>query len=60
MQPVIEHISANLDKPLPVAELAEIAGLSRAHFSRVFAASEGMPPAEFVLQQADAAGGASS
>jgi AraC-like DNA-binding protein len=51
MQHVIDHILANLDKPLPVEELARISGLSRAHFSRVFATSEGMPPAEFVLQK---------
>ncbi|TPK67583.1 AraC family transcriptional regulator [Mesorhizobium sp. B2-4-19] len=51
MQPVIDHINANLDKPLPVAELVQISGLSRAHFSRRFAESEGLPPAEFVLQQ---------
>jgi AraC-like DNA-binding protein len=51
MQPVIDHINANLDKPLPVGELAEIVGLSRAHFSRSFAESEGVPPAEYVLQQ---------
>ena len=51
MQPVIDHINANLDKPLPVAELVQISGLSRAHFSRCFAESEGIPPAEFVLQQ---------
>ena len=51
MQMVIDYINANLDKPLPVEELAEVGGLSRAHFSRVFAESEGLPPAEFVLQQ---------
>lgn len=51
MQHVIDHILANLGKPLPVEELARISGLSRAHFSRVFAANEGMPPAEFVLQK---------
>ncbi|WP_018096062.1 AraC family transcriptional regulator [Sinorhizobium meliloti] len=51
MQHVIDHVLSNLDKPLPVEELARISGLSRAHFSRVFAASEGMPPAEFVLQK---------
>ncbi|MDK1377312.1 MULTISPECIES: AraC family transcriptional regulator [unclassified Sinorhizobium] len=51
MQHVIDHIIANLEKPLPVEELAMVSGLSRAHFSRVFAASEGMPPAEFVLQK---------
>ncbi len=50
-QIVIDYINANLDKPLPVEELAKVGGLSRAHFSRVFAESEGVPPAEFVLQQ---------
>lgn len=51
MQHVIQHIMANLEHPLPVERLAEVSGLSRAHFSRVFAASEGMPPAEFVLRK---------
>ncbi|OLP46387.1 AraC family transcriptional regulator [Rhizobium oryziradicis] len=49
MQKVIDYIANNLDQPLSVAQLATISGLSRAHFSRVFAASEGMPPAEYVL-----------
>jgi len=48
---VVDHIRANLDKELAVSELAEVAGFSRAHFSRVFAASEGLPPAAFVLQE---------
>ncbi len=51
MQHVIDHISANLEKPLPVEALAEVSGLSRAHFSRVFSASEGVSPAEFVLRK---------
>ena len=42
MQPVIDYINANLDEPLPVEELAKVSGLSRAHFSRVFAESEGI------------------
>jgi AraC-like DNA-binding protein len=46
---VLDHIRSNLAKPLSVTQLAEIAGFSRAHFSRAFAASEGMPPAEYVL-----------
>lgn len=33
MQHVIDHIVANLDKPLPVEDMAKISGLSRAHFS---------------------------
>jgi len=51
MQHVIDHIVANLEHSLSVETLAEVSGLSRAHFSRVFAASEGMPPAEFVLRK---------
>lgn len=49
LRQVIDHIGAHLHLPLPVDRLAEISGLSRSHFSRVFAAHEGMPPAEFVL-----------
>jgi AraC-like DNA-binding protein len=51
MQRVIDHIRSNLERALPVEELASVSGLSRAHFSRVFTESEGLPPAEFVLQQ---------
>lgn len=46
---VVGHIERNLDRPLPVGELAHLSGLSRSHFSRVFLRAEGMPPAEFVL-----------
>ncbi|HTO33179.1 MAG TPA: AraC family transcriptional regulator [Pararhizobium sp.] len=51
MQHVLDHINTHLEQPLPVEKLAEVSGLSRAHFSRVFAISEGMPPAEFVLRK---------
>lgn len=51
LQHVLNHIESHLDQKLSVGELAEVAGLSRAHFSRIFAASEGLPPAEFVLQK---------
>ena len=51
MRAVLDYVRANLDKPLAVADLAETAGLSRAHFSRMFALSEGLPPAEFVLAE---------
>ncbi len=51
MQHVIDYIHNHLDQPLPVARLATVSGLSRAHFSRIFAASEGMPPAEYVLHR---------
>ena len=48
---VIEHIGAHLHQPLPVDELAKLSGLSRAHFSRLFAAQQGAPPAQFVLHK---------
>ena len=48
---VTDYIGAHLHLPLPVDELARLSGLSRAHFSRVFAAHEGIPPAEFVLNR---------
>jgi AraC-like DNA-binding protein len=51
LQHVLSHIEANLDQRLSVDDLADVAGLSRAHFSRIFAASEGQPPAEFVLHK---------
>lgn len=51
MRPVTAHIEANLGRPMPVEELARVAGMSRAHFSRVFAASEGIPPAEYVIER---------
>jgi AraC-like DNA-binding protein len=51
MRPVTAHIEANLGRPLPVGELAGVAGMSRAHFSRIFVASEGLPPAEYVLER---------
>lgn len=48
---VVEHVRRNLDKPLTVDDLAAVSGFSRAHFSRMFAESEGIPPAEYVLQE---------
>ncbi|RKP46675.1 AraC family transcriptional regulator [Pararobbsia silviterrae] len=46
---VVAHIRRNLGRDLDVQALADLAGLSRAHFTRVFTASEGSSPAEFVL-----------
>jgi len=48
---VVDYVLRNLDKPLTVPDLAEFSGLSRAHFSRVFTETEGVPPAEFVLRE---------
>ncbi|MBA8800851.1 AraC-like DNA-binding protein [Rhizobium sp. RAS22] len=51
MQQVLSYIDSHLGDRLSVGDLAAVAGLSRAHFSRIFTASEGLPPAEFVLQR---------
>ena len=44
-------IAANLHSELDVDALARVAGLSRAHFSRSFAAMTGLAPAQYVLQE---------
>jgi AraC-like DNA-binding protein len=48
---VIAHVRRHLDEPLDVRALADLAGLSRAHFSRVFTSCEGVSPASFVLSE---------
>jgi AraC-like DNA-binding protein len=45
---VVAHIRQNLNQALDVQSLADLAGLSRAHFTRVFSECEGSSPAEFV------------
>jgi AraC-like DNA-binding protein len=51
MRHVLAHILANLHRNITVDEMAAVAGLSRAHFTRLFAESEGLPPAEYVLSE---------
>ncbi|HTJ95265.1 MAG TPA: AraC family transcriptional regulator [Pararobbsia sp.] len=46
---VVAHIRQHLGRELDVQSLADFAGLSRAHFTRIFTACEGSSPAEFVL-----------
>jgi AraC-like DNA-binding protein len=48
---VLAHVRRRLHEPLDVQALAGLAGLSRAHFSRVFKSCEGVSPAEFVLAE---------
>lgn len=47
----VQFISTNLDASLDVEGLAKVAGLSRSHFTRTFAETMGLPPAEYVLQE---------
>lgn len=46
------RIEASEGQWVPLAELAELAGLSPHHFSRVFKAATGLPPHRYQMQQA--------
>mgnify|MGYP002737468566 CR=1 FL=1 len=46
---VVAHVEANLGGDLRVDALAHVAGLSRAHFVRRFAAEVGVPPSDLVF-----------
>jgi len=48
---VKEYIRENLDKDLSLSELAEVADLSRFHFSRAFRNSTGTTPQKFLMEQ---------
>lgn len=47
----VAFIRANLARPLDVSALSEVAGMSRAHFTRMFKRHHGIGPAEFVLRE---------
>ncbi len=49
MTRVLAHIAANLGGDLRVDALAQVAGLSRAHFVRRFVAEVGVPPSDLVF-----------
>ncbi|MGE7989955.1 helix-turn-helix domain-containing protein [Pseudomonas sp. NPDC089554] len=46
---VADYIHGHLDQPLPVEALAQCAGFSRAHFSRLFHASFSTTPHQYVM-----------
>lgn len=48
---VQEHVNAHLDKPLGLADLAAVAGLSRMYFAAQFRAATGYRPHLYVLYQ---------
>lgn len=48
---VTNHISAHLDRPITLRELAEVARLSSSHFSRAFKGAFGQPPHMFIMNQ---------
>lgn len=47
----VDYCRANLDQPLDVDRIATVAGYSRHHLTRLFIASEGIGPAEFVMRE---------
>lgn len=49
MTRVLSHVEANLGGDLRVDVLAQVVGLSRAHFVRRFAAEVGVPPSDHVF-----------
>ncbi|MEO1017984.1 MAG: AraC family transcriptional regulator [Pseudomonadota bacterium] len=48
---VVAYIRSHLQKPLDVGALANVAGCSRWHLSRIFVRERGISPAEFVLTE---------
>lgn len=51
LQQVLDYIHSYLDRPLQLAELAEISGMSQYYFCRLFKQSMGVAPYQYVLQQ---------
>lgn len=45
-----DYIEANLEKPMTLAELAEVAHFSKFHFNRIFQAMVGETPFQFILR----------
>ncbi|MBD2067232.1 helix-turn-helix transcriptional regulator [Leptolyngbya sp. FACHB-671] len=48
---VLDYIHSYLDRPLHLAELAEVSGISQYYFCRLFKQSMGVTPYQYVLQQ---------
>ena len=48
---VTDYISAHLDRPIALRELAGVARLSYSHFSRAFKGAFGQPPHTFIMSR---------
>ncbi|MBE9102171.1 AraC family transcriptional regulator [Vacuolonema iberomarrocanum] len=48
---ISDYIQAHLDQSIKLADLAEVAGMSPFHFSRLFKQSMGISPHQYLLQQ---------
>ncbi|GAA6619136.1 helix-turn-helix transcriptional regulator [Scytonema sp. NUACC26] len=51
LQQVLDYIHSYLERPLQLAELSEVAGISQYYFCRLFKQSMGIAPYQYVLQQ---------
>lgn len=51
IQPILLHIQNNLGRDICVNELADIACLSKDHFSRVFKSITGMAPCDYIIRK---------
>jgi len=50
MQRILLHIQSNLQNDISISELADIACLSKDHFTRMFKSLVGIPPCEFIIR----------
>jgi RpiB/LacA/LacB family sugar-phosphate isomerase len=48
---ILEYIGKNLDRPIHVADLSELAGMSQSHFSKLFKLSTGLSPHRYVIHE---------
>jgi AraC family transcriptional regulator len=48
---IASHIDSNLDRSLPLSELANVTGLSNSYFSRAFKGTFGQAPHAFILSR---------
>ena len=50
IQAVIDFMNSNLDRKIPLPELADIASLSASHLSRLFKLQTGLPPRDYLIK----------
>jgi len=51
MQIILKYIQTNISNAIPISKLAEIACLSKDHFTRLFKSVTGIPPSEFIIRK---------